>query len=250
MKRNIYNMPQQMLLDYGLDPLDIILLDWLVQFVTSGNMRATKLDDKVYYWVHYKYVIQELPILGIKSTRQLRRRMIRLDKSGVLSMKHLENNRPYFCFTDKWNYLVSSTSGVDIHVPPEGTSMSMQRGHPCPVSNYDSTIKDNTIKIQRGEALKDTWNKMALTNGLPTVKDLSAQRLATLKKLPAAFWHDYPQALAKVEKSDFLLGKTSRDGWVIKFDWFIKGDNWLKVLEGQYDGKKATPSLGAAAKKL
>ena len=43
----------------------------------------------------------------------------------------------------------------------------------------------------------------------------------------------------KIIDSDFLVGKNS-SGWKVSFGWIMKNDtNYLKVLEGQYDGKKS-----------
>ncbi len=42
---------------------------------------------------------------------------------------------------------------------------------------------------------------------------------------------------SKMEKSDFMKGAT-KNGWVATFDWLMDNDNnWVKVLEGQYDNK-------------
>ena len=41
-------------------------------------------------------------------------------------------------------------------------------------------------------------------------------------------------AIGNIEKSSFLKGQNDR-GWVITFDWFVKPNNFIKVLEGNYD---------------
>jgi hypothetical protein len=40
----------------------------------------------------------------------------------------------------------------------------------------------------------------------------------------------------KVAASEFLRGRNER-GWVCTFDWILKPDNALKIMEGQYDRK-------------
>lgn len=43
------------------------------------------------------------------------------------------------------------------------------------------------------------------------------------------------EAIEKVKHSSFLQGKTKNDKpWAITFDWFVKQDNFIKVLEGNY----------------
>ena len=43
-------------------------------------------------------------------------------------------------------------------------------------------------------------------------------------------------AIKNISKSSFLQGKNDR-GWVITFDWFIKPNNFTKVLEGNYNDR-------------
>ena len=41
-------------------------------------------------------------------------------------------------------------------------------------------------------------------------------------------------AIEHVRKSEFLNGNNSK-GWIISFEWFVKPNNFTKVLEGNYD---------------
>lgn len=46
------------------------------------------------------------------------------------------------------------------------------------------------------------------------------------------------RAIENVKHSEFLQGKT--DGrWQITFDWFVKPNNFPKVLEGQYEESRS-----------
>lgn len=45
------------------------------------------------------------------------------------------------------------------------------------------------------------------------------------------------KAVDNIQKSAFLRGQNSR-GWIITFDWLIRPNNFIKVLEGNYDDKK------------
>lgn len=44
------------------------------------------------------------------------------------------------------------------------------------------------------------------------------------------------EAIERIGKSSFLKGENDR-GWTITFDWFIKPNNFPKLLEGNYDDK-------------
>lgn len=45
------------------------------------------------------------------------------------------------------------------------------------------------------------------------------------------------QAIELISTSDYLLGKTKARKEPINFDWFIKPNNFIKVLEGTYNNK-------------
>lgn len=46
------------------------------------------------------------------------------------------------------------------------------------------------------------------------------------------------EAVERIQKSSFLTGN-NKNGWVITFDWFIKPNNFVKVLDGNYDDGQA-----------
>ena len=45
------------------------------------------------------------------------------------------------------------------------------------------------------------------------------------------------QAIEKIRQSAFLRGQNAK-GWVITFEWFVRPNNFPKVLEGNYDGAR------------
>lgn len=47
------------------------------------------------------------------------------------------------------------------------------------------------------------------------------------------------EAIEKIRGSSFLKGQ-NQDGWTITFEWFVKPNNFPKVLEGNYDNKTGT----------
>ena len=47
------------------------------------------------------------------------------------------------------------------------------------------------------------------------------------------------EAIEKIRGSDFLKGQNAK-GWLITFEWFVKPNNFPKVLEGNYDRVQGT----------
>ena len=78
MKYTIEGFSQQLLIDKGLDCIDAVILRWYSDFQVSGKMTQIINKGKIYYWLKYDYVIQELPIIGIKNKESLYRRMKKL----------------------------------------------------------------------------------------------------------------------------------------------------------------------------
>ena len=72
---------------------------------------------------------------------------------------------------------------------------------------------------------------------MPSVQKLTDKRKRALKSITKKFSvEDLKTVFKKAEESSFLNG--SSDKWSgATFDWLIKEDNIVKVLEGNYDDK-------------
>ncbi len=123
--------------------------------------------------------------------------------------------------------------------------------------NTSTTEKIQTSEIQTSlnlpqasgppEQLIKIWNDHCGT--LPKAKGLNAQR----RKLADARWRENPTSefwvdvVKKTAESKFCNGK-SDSGWRASFDWIIKGDSALKVIEGKYDNNKSPASTAQTRK--
>ena len=45
-------------------------------------------------------------------------------------------------------------------------------------------------------------------------------------------------AIERIRKSSFLRGQ-NKQGWMITFDWFVRPNNFIKVLDGNYAKRSA-----------
>ena len=91
MKLSILDYHQQIAVSFGLDMNDLIILRWFVDFRNTDGMEIKIIGDKHYYWVSYDKVLQDLPILKIKSKDVLRRRFKKLCDCEILEF-YLEKN--------------------------------------------------------------------------------------------------------------------------------------------------------------
>lgn len=86
------------------------------------------------------------------------------------------------------------------------------------------------------EQIKNLFN--TLCPSYPTIKTLSSNRKKELKaRFKCYSMEDIEILFKKAEASSFLKGSNDR-GWSATFDWLIKEQNMLKVIEGNYDDKK------------
>ncbi|MES5135604.1 hypothetical protein ABVC71_07885 [Prevotella amnii] len=65
--------------------VDLCIFEFLRSFETKSYCQKEKLDDgNIYFWVSHDLIIQQLPLLGIKSKRNIIAHVNKLVKSGLL----------------------------------------------------------------------------------------------------------------------------------------------------------------------
>lgn len=69
MQPKIFNFPQETLLRLGLNLKEILLLDYIEQFISSGNMRSKRLDGKWYFKLTYKKIIEICQYLVLRKDK-------------------------------------------------------------------------------------------------------------------------------------------------------------------------------------
>ena len=92
--------------------------------------------------------------------------------------------------------------------------------------------------------LLQKWNSLSST--VPKVSNLKkdTQRYRMITQRIADYGEETVlKAIDNIKDSPFLLGNNNK-GWVITFDWFIRPNNFVKVLDGNYINKKAVQSKG------
>lgn len=125
-----------------------------------------------------------------------------------------------------------------------------------PTANQDLTTNKNDKNVRMKESIKvskdtscssdeqrviDAWNSLADDIGIKKVVKIGedTNRKKMLKaRIKQYGVDDVIKAIDKIRNSDFLQGG-SKGGFIITFDWFIKPNNFPKVLEGNYDNAKS-----------
>lgn len=81
----------------------------------------------------------------------------------------------------------------------------------------------------------DAWNTLGLQQVTKVTSD--SKRGVMLRARVNEFGVDKVlEAIEKVRESDFLKGQ-SKSEFVITFEWFVRPNNFVKILEGNYDNR-------------
>jgi hypothetical protein len=112
-------------------------------------------------------------------------------------------------------------------------------------TDRESTPETNEIEIA-GKPEKVELNNVVVefnqvVSRLPKVTALTPKRRNTIKQRIKEHGREAVSVcFFKTGKSDFLCGVNDR-GWKASFDWIMKPENLVKILEGNYDNKTQIP---------
>lgn len=92
----------------------------------------------------------------------------------------------------------------------------------------------------------DDWNEFAKANGLSQATKLTKTRKAAMaaRLKENGGREGWKAALARIGKSEFLLGKSGRGDWRANLDWLLQASSFQKLIEGAYDGKGGKGKAG------
>ncbi len=102
------------------------------------------------------------------------------------------------------------------------------------IQEIDSTNPDGFVcRTKDVRRITDAWNSL----GLQQITKITGE--SKRGGMLRARVHEYGVdavlgAIEKIRHSEYLKGQNRR-GWVITFEWLVKPNNFVKVLEGNYD---------------
>lgn len=105
--------------------------------------------------------------------------------------------------------------------------------------SIDTVSKETVCRTKDVRRVIEAWNSL----GLQTIKQIlpNTDRGKMLRKRINDYGiDDVLSAIEKVRASSFLMGD-NRNGWQATFDWFIRPNNFPKVLSGNYDNNMEKP---------
>ena len=150
MKYNILGFYQPRAVELGLDGNDLLVLRWFVDYAGTNKMRTILMDNKMYYWVNYAIVLEELPILKISKQTLAKKHFGNLVKANVLEHKFVKEGGSfsYYCYGINYDTL--------IYLQTDGGSVEINLGS---VENNDRRLKSTypSVEINLGGRLESTY---------------------------------------------------------------------------------------------
>ncbi len=146
---------------------------------------------------------------------------------------------------------------------PEMSNRSVKNGEPIPDINTDIntnintdintdvnlTVSKDTVCRTDVQRITKKWNSLAQC-GIKPVNSINpkTKRYDMLKARIRMYGVDKVlEAMENIKNSAFLCGN-NKNGWTITFEWFVRPNNFIKVLEGNYTDARTdttqTPDTG------
>ena len=104
------------------------------------------------------------------------------------------------------------------------------------------TSPTTTLDKKDIDTIINTWNTLGLQQ-LQAINSNTKRHTMLKARIGEYTLGTVLGAIESIDKSQFLKGQNNR-GWTITFDWFVKPNNFLKVLEGNYIDKKGDSKDG------
>lgn len=120
----------------------------------------------------------------------------------------------------------------------------------CIKNNTQKPVKTISHKAEVDRVIEE-WNKLQDV-GINPIRDIkpSSKRYQILKgRIREYNIESVLEAIRNIKDSGFLQGDNN-NGWMITFDWFIRPNNFVKVLEGNYNKEKQHGKIAGTTKPL
>lgn len=125
---------------------------------------------------------------------------------------------------------------IDIDIRDRDKEIEIDKKTTGKEEEIKGTVSTETVCRADVRRVVEAWNSL----GLQTIRKIQpdSQRGNMLRRRLRDYGTDEVlAAIENVRSSDFLTGKNNT-GWTITFDWFIKPNNFPKVLDGNYSNRQ------------
>ncbi|MBY0754070.1 conserved phage C-terminal domain-containing protein [Clostridium sardiniense] len=95
MQNILIGYSQEKAVEFGLDLKDLIILRFICTFIISKSIFKKKIDGRDFYWIKTSYIIEQLPLLNIKSKDMIMRRVKKLVENKLLDYRLMKEGGTY-----------------------------------------------------------------------------------------------------------------------------------------------------------
>ena len=145
MRFSFFGFSQRAAIDLGLDPADLLILRWFVDFRNSGKMISKEIDGKMFYLVSYSAVAEDLTILYMKKDSVYRRFKKMCDKN-VLEKRVIKSKKTLVYFNTAENFpKLEDFSFVEKYIKNMKKENSYNYTPPQLNDDEDTCLDDKTL---------------------------------------------------------------------------------------------------------
>lgn len=100
------------------------------------------------------------------------------------------------------------------------------------IGKVNKTISKDIVSSTKVQPIIRKWNELGLQR-IIAINSGTKRDILLNARLKEYGENKIIQAIENIKKSSFLKGQ-NKTNWIITFDWFIRPNNFIKVLEGNY----------------
>lgn len=245
-----------------LDLIDLAIFDFIKDFANCASCVKMHTPEGIYFWISHKLILEAMPLLNIKTSQGMIKRIDNLIKAGILQ-KHPNcelYNKTLYCFGENYELLTFTEkaarilTGVDTPkqklMPPinESLGVSINESLGYNSNNIDNTINDNENtpnnnvvgelfpeeqKVEEPKEKKtlfrnsDVYKMVKFENGVGVDYSEFESKFATpeFEKVDLVYYFH-----SVSDWSDQKNMKRTKNGWLATVRNFIRGDIEKKKL--------------------
>ena len=235
---------------YGM--LEAVLLENINFWVAKNKANEKNFYDG-FYWT-YNSITALSKLFPYASMATIFRALHNLEDAGLILAgnynKDASDKTKWYTLTKKGELLLNGTEACQ----PESNAGSgnnafqnettlFQNETTLPYINTDInpdvnlTVSNDTVRRTDVQRVAEHWNQLAAYGVKPVISiNHGTKRFDMLRARVRSYGIDkILEAIENIKKSSFLCG-SGQKGWFITFDWFMRPNNFIKVLEGNYEG--------------
>ena len=132
---------------------------------------------------------------------------------------------------------------------PSGIPGGVQHEHQCEtqvrlgkdrLGKDNNTISKDIVSSTKVQPIIEAWNSLGLQKIISINQNTNRYKLLNAR-LNEHGIENVLKAIENIKNSSFLKGQNNKN-WTVTFDWMIKPNNFIKVLEGNYTDKEVKDS--------